>query len=133
MPRLLPIALVACTLVAGCGGPSVDREGTLARLRAAITEEVPPGDTATLEDHNQIVEQVRDADLLDGMRRFEVEEALGRGQECGDRALCAEHDFRPTAWVYEVGRRDGLPWGPTIIVGFDRQGIVTDVYTLTRR
>jgi len=133
MPRLLTVASLLCSLIAGCGGSSVDREGTLSRLRAAITEELPPGDTATLEAHNQIVEDVRDGNVLDGMRRFEVEEALGRGQECAGRALCAEHGFSATGWVYEVGRREGVPWGPTIIVGFDRQGFVDDVYTLTRR
>ncbi|HJL14760.1 MAG TPA: hypothetical protein RMH99_03835 [Sandaracinaceae bacterium LLY-WYZ-13_1] len=129
---LAPLAVLAC-LAAGCGGASVDRETTLARLRDAMQEEIPPGEEAVLEDHNQLVERVRDGNVLDGMRRFEVEEALGRGQECGARELCARHEFAPDDWVYEVGRRDGLPWGPTIIVGFDRQGIVNDVYTLTRR
>lgn len=118
------LALAAC-------GPGVDREGTLTRLRAAIDEDV--SEPTVLEDHNQLVENVRDGNVFDGMRRSEVEAALGRGQECGARELCAQHGFRDTDWVYEVGRRDDLPWGPTIIVGFDRQGIVDNVYTLTRR
>lgn len=128
---LLPSA-VALVALCACGGPSIDRETLFANLREAITEEIPPDDPTILESHNQLVVDARDNGLFDGMRRFEVEEKLGRGQECGSRALCAEHEFPPTAWVYEVGRRDGLPWGPTIIIGFDRQGIVDDVYTLTR-
>ena len=114
-------------------GPTVDREGTLAALREAITEELQPGDAETLERHNRLVEQVRDGGVVDGMRRHEVEAALGRGAECGSRDLCARHGFAATAWVYEVGRRDGVSWGPTLIIGFDRQGVVEGVYTLTRR
>ncbi len=130
---LLAGALALASTTSGCGGASVDRETTLSRLRAALTEELVEGDATTLEDHNQLVEDVRDANVLDGMRRFEVEEALGRGQECGTRPLCADHDLDPTDWIYEVGRREGLPWGPTLVVGFGRQGIVDRVYTLTRR
>jgi len=136
MPRFVPVVLIASTLlcaIPGCGGASVDREGTLSRLRVAITTELVDGDATALEDHNQLVEDIRDGNVLDGMRRFEVEEALGRGQECASRPLCTRHDLDPTDWIYEVGRRDGLPWGPTIVVGFGRQGIVDRVYTLTRR
>lgn len=122
------VALLA--LIPACGGPSVDREGTLTRLRTAIDEDIP--DDTVLADHNRLVVTVRDGNVLDGMRRSEVEAALGRGQECGNRELCTGQGFRETDWVYEVGRRDGLPWGPTIVIGFDRQGIVDGVYTLTR-
>jgi hypothetical protein len=111
----------------------VDREDTLARLREAMTEELPQEEATRLEDHNRLVEAARDGNVFDGMRRSEVEEALGRGQECGTRELCARHGFSETAWVYEVGRRDGVPWGPTLIVGFDRQGVVDNVYSLVRR
>lgn len=97
-----------------------------------MTEEIPPDDPSVLEDHNQIVETARDGNVFDGMRRHEVEEELGRGQECGSRELCARQGFAPTAWVYEIGRRDGVAWGPTLIIGFDRQGIVDNVYTLVR-
>lgn len=129
----LLLLLATGALAPGCGGASVDREATFTRLRAAMTEELPQGDTTTLEDHNQLVENVRDGNALDGMRRFEVEEALGRGEDCGPRPICSEHGFMATDWIYEVGRREGVPWGPTMVIGFDRQGIVTNVYTLTRR
>lgn len=131
--RWLAALTLLAALTPGCGGASVDREGTLSRLRDALTEELPPGDTDTLEAHNRIVEDIRDGDVLEGMRRHEVQDAIGRGDECGTRALCAEHDFQADDWIYEVGTRDGVAWGPTIVVGFDRQGIVTNVYTLTRR
>lgn len=130
MNKLAPVVLLAAILPA-CGGASVDRESTLTRLHAALEEDV--AEPTVLEDHNQLVETIRDGNVLDGMRRSEVQAALGRGQECGTNNLCAQHGFRDTDWMYEVGRRDGLPWGPTIIVGFDRQGIVDGVYTLTRR
>lgn len=126
---LLTLAALAAGLLSACG-PAVNRDETLARLRAAIDEDV--ADEDVLAEHNRLVRTVRESDLLQGMRRFEVEAALGRGQECGTRQLCTRHGFQPTDWVYEVGRRDGLPWGPTIVVGFDRQGIVDGVYTLTR-
>lgn len=127
----LSLSLVLACAAVGCG-PGVDRQDTLSRLRDAITEELPPGDTDTLGEHNQLVLTVRDGNVLDGMRRHEVEEAIGRGQECADRALCAENGFNPTDWTYEIGRRDGMAWGPTLIVGFDRQGFVDGIYTLTR-
>ena len=130
--RVLAGLALLSLLAPGCGA-SVDREATLSSLRAALTADLPPGDAATLERHNRLVEDARDGDVFLDMRRAEVQEALGRGQECGTRDLCARQGFEPDDWVYEVGQRDGVPWGPTLIVGFDRQGIVTNVYTLTRR
>jgi len=126
-------SLLVFLFLPACGGATIDREGTLTRLRSALSEELPQGDNVTLEDHNQLVEDIRDGNVLDGMRRSEVEEALGRGQECGNRPLCADHGFTETGWVYEVGQREGVAWGPTLIIGFDRQGIVDNVYSLTRR
>ncbi len=126
MRKLFPLLLV---LAAGCG-PGIDREETLTRLRAAMEEDVPDEDV--LDRHNEIVVAVREGAVLHGMRRAEVEQEIGRGQECATRELCSEHGFRETDWTYEVGRREGVPWGPTLIVGFDRQGIVDGVYTLTR-
>ena len=105
----------------------------LAELREAMQRELPAGDAETLEDHNRLVETVRDGNVFDGMRRSEVQEKIGRGQECGARDLCGRNGFRPDDWVYEIGQREGVAWGPTMIIGFDRQGIVDHVYTLTRR
>jgi hypothetical protein len=118
-----------CGLVPACG-PGVNRTELLGELRAAIEEEVPDEDV--LDRHNAVVVRVRETDVMQGMRRSEVEEMLGRGTECGSRDLCARQEFAPTDWTYEVGRREGVPWGPTLIVGFDREGRVDGVYTLTR-
>ena len=111
----------------------MDRESTLSELREALTAELAPDDSSALGEHNELVVRVRDGNVLDGMRRSEVQESLGRGQDCGTRPICSEHGFEPDDWIYEVGRRDGLPWGPSLVVGFDRQGIVDGVYTLTRQ
>lgn len=130
----LALALLAGSIAMtapGCG-PGVDREETLTRLRAALTEEIPADDPTVLQDHNELVVTVREGAVLNGMRRHEVQEALGRGTDCGPRALCAEHGFTGNDWYYEVGQRDGEAWGPTIIVGFGQQGFVEHVYTLTR-
>jgi hypothetical protein len=128
MKRLIVLTLF-CAAIPACG-PGVDREATLTRLRAALEADVTDEDV--LREHNELVTTVREGSVLHGMRRSEVQERLGRGQECGVRELCAEHGFTPTDWTYEVGQRDGMAWGPTLIVGFDRQGIVDGVYTLTR-
>lgn len=129
---LVSLVCLASALAApGCGA-AIDREATLTHLREAMQEEIPVGDAAVLGDHNHLVESARDGNVFDGMRRSEVEDALGRGQECGSRELCSRGGFAPTDWVYEIGQRDGVAWGPTVIIGFDRQGIVDNVYTLTR-
>jgi hypothetical protein len=127
MRKLLLLLLLG--FVPACG-PTIDREATLHDLRNAMEREIP--DEETLEAHNRIVINVREGAVLSGMRRSEVEAAIGQGQECANSRLCADHGFRETDWVYDVGRRDGVAWGPTLIVGFDREGIVDGVYTLTR-
>lgn len=126
---LLPLllALVAC-------GPAVDRAGTLTRLRSAITAEVT--DNTVLEDHNQLAENVRTSGVLEGMHQHELQEQLGRGTQCGVSELCARHHFRPTDWLYEIGRAPGdaeLSAGPTLIVGFDSTGRVERTFSMTRR
>ncbi|MCC6877304.1 MAG: hypothetical protein IT378_23565 [Sandaracinaceae bacterium] len=116
-------------LVSACG-PGIDRTATLERLRAAIEEEIDSAQT--LGEHNEIVVTVSRGDVLNGMRQSEVEAAIGRGQECGTRPICSGHGFESGDWLYEVGRQDGLPAGPSLVVGFDRQGFVTGTYYLTR-
>lgn len=131
----LALAASALTAAAICAcGPPPDHSATLARLRDAITA---PIETPTqLEDHNQLVESVSESNALDGLRQFEVQERIGRGEQCGARQICEERGFRPTDWVYDVGRDPSdpqLPAGPTLIVGFDTTGIVDRVYFRTRR
>ena len=131
--HLVLLALAASALSAGCGA-AADHTATLARLRDAI--ETPITTPTQMEDHNQLVENVVRSGALDGLRQHEVQERIGRGEECGVRALCSEHGFRPTDWVYDVGRDPNdpqLPSGPTLVVGFDPTGHVDGTYYVTRR
>ncbi|AKF07687.1 hypothetical protein [Sandaracinus amylolyticus] len=130
---LVLLALAAGALSAGCGA-ATDHTATLARLRDAI--DAPIATPTQLEDHNQLVENVVRSGALDGLRQHEVQERIGRGEECGVRALCSEHGFRPSDWVYDVGRDPNdpqLPAGPTLVVGFDQTGHVDGTYYVTRR
>lgn len=117
----------------GCGA-TTDHTAMLSRLRDAIHAEVTS--PAVLERHNQLVEEVVRSGALEGLRMHEVAARIGRGSPCGVRAICSERGFRPTDWVYDVGRQPGhsdLPAGPTLIVGFDSAGIVERTFYVTRR
>ena len=132
--RVVLVSIFGALLLSapGCGA-SIDRQTTLDALRVALAEEIPSDDPTILENHNQLVVDAREGNVFLEMRRSEVQEQMGRGQECGARDLCARGGFEADDWVYEVGQRDGVPWGPTLILGFDRQGVVEHVYSLTRR
>lgn len=130
---LLTFAASLALCLAGCP-TTLDRSATLPRLQRAIGEEV--SGTTVLEDHNQLVESVVQSGVLEGMFQSELEEAIGRGTECGARELCAQHHFRQTDWTYDVGHAPGdpsLPAGPTLVVGFDRTGRVDNTYYQVRR
>lgn len=131
----LAAAALAMTgaMIEGCGPPA-DHTATLTRLRDAIS--APITTPTQMEDHNQLVETVVQTSALDGLRQFEVQERIGRGDQCGARQLCQEQGFRATDWVYDVGRQASdpqLPAGPTLIVGFDSTGFVERTYYVTRR
>ena len=134
MKTLSPFVL-ALVVVSTTGCPmTMDRPSTLTRLRAAIDEAVE-GPTV-LEDHNQLVEDIVRSAVFEGMYESQIQESLGRGDDCGVREMCREHGFRESDWTYEVGRQPGdpsLPAGPTLIIGFDRQGHVSRTYYVTRR
>ena len=102
------IGLVALALAAGlapgCGGASVDRETTISRLREAMTAELAQGDATALEDHNQLVEDVRDGNVFDGMRRAEVETQLGRGEDRVDVGVGLQR------WFDWIDSDDPTPW-----------------------
>ena len=86
--------LVLLFLVPSCG-PGVNRAELLGELRAAITEEVPDEDV--LDRHNAIVTRVRETDVLQGMRRSEVEEALGELCRALPEGACAGPSIRKEA------------------------------------
>lgn len=132
--RTLVAFLSLTALAAPACGASVDRPSTLLRLRAALDAEV--SDQAVLEDHNQLAEDVGRSGVLEGMFQHELQDALGRGTNCGASELCARHDFRPTDWMYELGHAPGDPdlaAGPTLLVGFDSTGRIDRTFYLTRR
>jgi hypothetical protein len=127
------LSLTALAAAPACGA-SVDRPSTLRRLRSAIEAEV--SDQTVLEDHNQLAEDVGRSGVLEGMFQHELQEALGRGTNCGASELCARHDFRATDWMYELGHAPGDPdlaAGPTLLVGFDSTGRIDRTFYLTRR
>lgn len=118
----------------GCGGAPIDRDGTLTRLQGAIEAEV--SSATILEDHNQLVEDVSRGRVLEGMFQHELRARIGRGSDCGVSELCRRHGFRPSDWIYDVGRAPGdpaLPAGPSLIVGFDSSGRVDATFYVTRR
>ena len=126
LSALASVALVGCP-------PAVDRPGTLTRLRGAIHAEVT--DVSVLEQHNQVARDTSDSGALEGMFQRELEEAIGRGTECGASHLCAQHDFRGNDWLYELGHAPGddqLAAGPTLIIGFDSTGRVFRTFYMTR-
>lgn len=138
--RSLPLLVLAAAIAAGAslgasaGCGAADHTATLRRLSAAMTAEVASPEI--LEDHNRLVEDVVSSGALEGLFQREVTERIGRGQECGSSELCADHGFRPTDWMYDVGHAPGdpgLPAGPTLVVGFDTSGRVIDTYYRTRR
>lgn len=131
---MLVLSLLVAGADAGCGAGSADHTATLARLRDAIS--APVRDETQMEDHNQLVENVVQSGALEGLRSYEVEERIGRGEECGIREICSSRGFRATDWFYDVGRNPNdpdLPAGPTLIVGFDSTGIVDRAFFVTRR
>lgn len=135
MTRLTVLALLSFVVLALAGCPvTMDRSTTLPRLQRAIGEEVTG--TTVLEDHNQLVENIVQSGVLEGMFQQELIDTIGRGTECGTRELCATHHFRPDDWTYDVGHAPGDPSlaaGPTLVVGFDRTGRVDNTYFQVRR
>lgn len=124
-----PTVAALVLLLAGCGA-GVPPEQLLANLRQAIDGEV--GDTIASAAHSRAVEQALDENALNGLRRDEVQERLGRGEPCSRHPRCAEHDFHDNDWFYQVGH-PGPGFGstlPLLIVGFDRAGRVERTWSL---
>jgi hypothetical protein len=134
MHRIVLSSLVLAALaLSGCPR-TMDRPSTLAHLQRAIGEEVTGG--PVLDDHNQLVRDIVESGVLEGMFQQEVQDAIGRGEECGTRDLCHAHGFVPSDWTYEIGHAPGdpsLPAGPTLVIGFDRTGRVNNTYYSLRR
>lgn len=126
----MTIALAA-GLASACGGaPSVPPETLVANLGRAMDAPVASAEESAA--NSRLVEDTVDADALAGMRRFEVEEKLGRGDPCSRHPRCGQLGFESDDLFYAVG---GLGEGfggpvPLLIVGFDREGRVVRVWNL---
>lgn len=128
---ILPMALLAlvASVLPACGG-GVPREQLLGNLRQAIDGDV--ADEQASAAHSRSVQAALDEGAVNGLRRDEVEELLGRGEPCSRHPRCAEHGFNDNDWFYEVGR-PAAGYGralPLMILGFDRAGRVSRSYNL---
>ncbi|MEM9075198.1 MAG: hypothetical protein AAGE52_42260 [Myxococcota bacterium] len=119
----LLVLLVAC-------GPTIPRETLVTNLRSAM--EAPVNTQEEAAQHSRVVQDAVDGDALQGLRRFEVEEKLGRGDACSRHPRCGELGFDSDDWFYNVGALgEGFPGPvPSLIVGFDRRGVVVRVWNL---
>lgn len=117
------ISLAAC-------GATMTREEGLPQLRAAI--ERPISSPEESQENSRLVEAILDNTLLHGMFRAEVEEAIGRGDQCSRHPRCAEHGYHGDDWFYTVGQMGEGRTGalPILIVGFDTSGRVTKTWNL---
>jgi outer membrane protein assembly factor BamE (lipoprotein component of BamABCDE complex) len=122
------VCLLLC--LAGCAHGSASEGGELAKLRAAMTTPVSTPEQNT--QNSALVEQVAEKDLLQGLTRDQVAEQIGRGDACSRHPMCREQGFEDEDWYYEVGQMgDGYVRArPVLIVGFDRFGKSTRVYSL---
>lgn len=114
-----------------CGGaPSVPRAQSLQELRVAI--ESPVSSPEVSAENSRLVHQLADDDVLQNIRRHELEEAIGRGEVCSRHPRCGEQGFDSNDWFYRVGQPGGGYAGPVpeLIVGFSREGRVDRVWNL---
>lgn len=117
--------------VSACGGaPSVPREQSLQELRVAIESPVTSAEASA--QSSRLVDQIADDDVLQNMRRSELEEAIGRGDVCSRHPHCGDQGFSANAWFYAVGSASDGYAGPVpeLIVGFNREGRVDRVWNL---
>ena len=114
-----------------CGGPAMPREEALAKLRTAISDPVSSPEQS--QENSRLVETILDDQVLHGMFRAEVEEKIGRGDECSRHPRCQENGFSGDDWFYTVGTMGEGRTGalPELIVGFDTSGRVVKTWNLT--
>jgi hypothetical protein len=129
MPRAILLAL-SVALVAGCGGPQINRDDTLRRLSDAI--QAPVASPEEAQENSRLVATVVEEGLLEDMTREEVSTKIGRGDDCSRHPRCAEAGFEDDDWFYNVGQMGEGAAGavPILIVGFDRFGKVTSTWNL---
>lgn len=122
--------LVAMTLTACGGGPSVPPDHFRRQLRDAMTE--PVGDRARRDEQSRRMVEALEGAELEGLNRGQIRAAIGRGRAC-NVDLCGEHGFSSSDWYYEIGQAtsDDIKQLPVLIVGFDHKDRAVRVWTLT--
>jgi hypothetical protein len=127
--RHLP-ALLALSLAGLACGPTIPPEQAIQSLRSMMAE--PVDDAEESARVSRKVQDVVESDALMDMSRVEVQEAIGRGDDCSRHPRCGENGFAADDWFYDVGGLgEGYPGPvPILIVGFDREGKVDKVWNL---
>ncbi len=116
-------------IAAACGGAGPPPEQTLAELRAAI--EAPVSSNEASQERSRTLQRLLETEVLMDMNRAEVDEAIGRGDPCSRHPRCAEQGFEGDDYFYTVGTEGDGAVGtlPLLIVGFDRTGRVTRLWS----
>jgi hypothetical protein len=123
--RCLPLLLLAA-----CAPKGPAATETLPKLREALTQPVTTPEQN--KANSDLVELIAEEGHLLGLTRLEVEQKLGKGDDCATHELCQKQGFDPTDWYYEVGQMgEGyMRLRPALIVGFDRFGKSVRTYNL---
>jgi len=121
--------LISTSLLTSCASTPPASE-TLPRLQRAMSE--PVQNEQHNRDNSALLEQVADAQHLDGLTRSDVIGAIGKGDLCSRHPTCGEKGFDGEDWYYEVGAAGPtyLKARPVLILGFDRFGKVVRTYTM---
>ncbi len=126
------LVTIALLTVLGCAGGSSNIPPTqlFAEFKQAVAR--PLASREQSAENSRVAERLADSDALQGKTRTEVEEAIGRGDDCSRHPNCAEAGFEGDDWFYQVGEVGEGDSGaiPQLIVGFDRSGHVTRVWNL---
>ena len=117
-------------LVCACGGPAPSAQDTLPRLKNVLHE--PVSSVEQNKQNSDLVVQVSEYKHLHGLTRLELEEQLGKGQDCTAHPLCSERGFFPEDWYYDIGIEGSsyVRHRPALIVGFSRFGKVERTFVL---
>jgi hypothetical protein len=127
------IALGGLLALAACGPAAPSAQETLPRLKSALVE--PVSTPEQNKQHSDLAVTVSEEKHLHGLTRLEVEEKLGKGDECSSHPICKERGFYEDDWYYEVGR-EGTSYvrhRPALLVGFNRFGKVERTFVLEVR
>jgi hypothetical protein len=129
--RSVIVSLAFAVSLAACGGPTINVEESMTRLRQAIATPVESSDQSA--DNSRLVQSMVEEHVFDDMMRDEVEAKIGRGDPCSRHPRCAEQGFEDDDWFYAVGQMGEASVGnvPILILGFDHTGRVVSTWNLT--